>query len=233
MKQKQLVVFIVSLWLGLFLELYLAGASAAALVEVEILSPPSDSSYWEGQTVFLVGDGVMKNGEKDRLLENNELYWYANGDFIGNGRLLEWRPSKGTYLVTLLGKVSGMVGIAEMTITIAPNTNPPDFVRSGDVASYNLAENILYVPFSAGNGEYYWVNMKVTSYFPLTLTMTGYGPAEFSPTAAYATYNILTGLVDVPVFENAGFFYSMGMRITSMEEPMTFELVYFYPRQWP
>jgi hypothetical protein len=222
MSKKVMVFLLVAVLFGLCS----AGATLAITVQVSISSPSSGSEYQEGTTIFLAGEGVVV--ESDFQLQGKDLKWYANGQFIGKGSLVGWNPVGGSYRVSLIGGIEGAGAVDEIDINVISSFHPSEPLQSGDVASYNLITNTLYIPFWAGGGAYYWVNLAVTSFTsPLTFELTGIGAAEFSPTASYAYFNLFTNTVWVPVFADQGASYYMSLKLTSSEAPLTFQLTGF------
>jgi hypothetical protein len=221
MSKKGMFFFLVAVFLGLCF----ANATLAITVTVSITNPSSGSEYQEGATIFLQGEGVVT--ESSFQLGDNDLEWYANGQFIGKGRLISWSPVGGSYRVSLIGEREGAEAVDEINVTVVSSFHPSQPLQSGDVASYNLVTNTLYIPFRAG-GEAYWVNLAVTSFAsPLTFELTGIGVATFSPTASYAYFNLFTNTVWVPVFADEGASYYMSLKLTTTEAPLTFQLTGF------
>jgi len=218
---KKVMVFLLAAFL---FGLCSAGATLAITLRVTILNPASGIQYPEGTTIFLQGEGVFV--ESDFQLENDDLRWYANDEYIGKGGFVSWNPSGGSYRVTLIGEREGVTAVDEIDLTVVSSFHPSQPIQSGDVASYDFITNTLYIPFWSG-GVPYWVNMAVTSFAsPLTLQLTGVGVAEFSPTADYAYFTLLGfgNTVFVPVFMDGGVSYWMSLKLTSSEAPLTFQL---------
>jgi hypothetical protein len=221
MSKKVTVFFLAAFLFGLCS----AGVTLAFTVTVSISNPSSGSEYQEGTPIFLAGEGVVV--ESDFRLQEDDLKWYANGQFIGKGSLISWNPVGGAYNVSLIGEIEGVGAVDEIDITVISSFHPSQPLQSGDAASYNLITNTLYIPFRAG-GVAYWVNMAVTSFAtPLTFVLTGIGAAEFSPTASYAYFNLFANTVWVPVFMDEGVSYYMSLKLTNSEAPLTFQLTGF------
>jgi hypothetical protein len=221
MSKKGMFFFLVAVFFGLCS----ANPTLAITVTVSITNPASGSEFQEGATIFLQGEGVVT--ESDFHLADNDLEWYVNGQFLGKGRLVSWNPVGGSYRVSLIGDREGAQAVDEINLTVISSFHPSQPLQSGDVASYNLVTNTLYIPFRAG-GVAYWVNLAVTSFAsPLTFELTGIGVATFSPTASYAYFNLFTNTVWVPVFADEGASYYMSLKLTSTEAPLTFQLTGF------
>ncbi len=221
MSKKVTVFFLAAFLFGLCS----AGATLAITLTVSILNPSSGSEYTTEETpISLQGEGVVT--ESDFQLENNDLRWYANGQYIGGGSFVSWYPVAGSYRVKLIGEREGAEAVDEIDVTVISSFYPSQPIQSGDVASYDFITNTLYIPFWSG-GVAYWVNMAVTSFAsPLTLQVTGLGVAEFSPTASYAYFTLLGfgNTVFVPVFMDGGVSYWISLKLTSSEAPLTFQL---------
>jgi hypothetical protein len=220
---KKVMVFLLAAFL---FGLCSTGATLAITLKVTISKPASGNQYPEGTTIFLEGTGVVT--ESDFQLENNDLRWYANEEPIAKGGFVSWYPAPGEYKVRLIGEREGVSAFDEIDITITPPSFvPSEPIKSGDVASYNLATNTLYIPLQA-DGMAYWVNMAVTSFSsPLTFVLTGIGAAEFSPTASYARFSLFFNTVFVPVFMDGEVSYYMSLKLTNSEAPLTFQLTGF------
>jgi hypothetical protein len=218
MTKKVMVFFLVAFLFGLCS----AGATLAITLTVSISNPSSGSEYQEGTTIFLQGEGVVTGS--DFQLEDKDLKWYANGQYIGKGSLVSWNPVGGSYRVSLIGEREGTEAVDEIEINVISSFYLSQPIQSGDVASYNWVTNTLYIPFRAG-GVAYWVNLAVTSFAsPLTFELTGIGVATFSPTASYAYFNLFANTVWVPVFVDEGVSYYMSLKLTNSEAPLTFQL---------
>jgi hypothetical protein len=218
MSKKVMVFFLAAFLFGLCS----TGPTLAITLQVSILNPASGSEHQEGTTIFFQGEGFVT--ETNFKLEGDDLEWYANGQFIGRGGFVNWKPGPGSYTVALQGEKEGERVVDEIDINVV---SVPQFIQSGDVASYNFATNTLYIPLRVGNLAY-WVNMAVSSFAsPLTFVLTGLGAAEFSPTADYARFNLFTNTVYVPVFMDEEVSYFMSLRITNSEAPLTFQLTGF------
>jgi len=221
MSKKAMVFFLVAFLFGLCS----TGPTWAITLSVSILNPASGSQYQEGTPIFLQGAGVVT--ETDFSLDGNDLRWYANGQYIGKGRFLNWNPVSGSYRVALIGEREGGNSVDEIDVQVLPSIPVFQPVQSGEVASYNLVTNTLYIPLQVGDLAY-WVNLKVTSFTsPLTFELTGIGEAAFSSTTSYAYFNLFANTLWVPVFLDQEISYYMILKLTNSETPLTFQLTTF------
>jgi hypothetical protein len=112
MSKKVMVFFLVASLFGLFS----TSATFAATLVVNISNPSSGSEYPEGTTIFLKGDGRFV--ESNFQLEDNDLKWYANDQYIGKGSFVSWTPMGGSYRVALIGQKAGETAVDEIFITV-------------------------------------------------------------------------------------------------------------------
>lgn len=222
MKRRGSVLAAVCLMLILGVALFCTDTFGAD-VEVSILYPNSGESFELGEPIYFSGEGTYV--ETGIELSGNELVWFSNLDgTIGKGKLFSTTSlSPGHHRIMLIGKDEAIDAI-EIDV-IGPVAPPSERITSGDYATYDMAKNLLYIPFMA-NGSYYWINMEVTAFgTPFELQVVGMGPSTFSPTASYATFNILTNTLHVPAYIDRGNSYWFDLKMTGTTPPYTFELV--------
>ena len=198
--------------------------NAAALdITVTIDSPLNGDTFELGQTVYFSGKGTIATS--DYPLSGSDLVWMSSLDGkIGIGTFFSTNKlSVGHHTITLIAENQAAVSMGiDVTIPTSPSTPP---VTTGDYATYNMATNTLYIPYSPVLGVSYWVNMSITSFSPLQLQITGVGENTYSASRAYATFSLFTGTLHVPDYrDTSGDSYWFNLQMDPSATPLQFEL---------
>lgn len=202
----------------------LYSTNAAALdITVSILSPGNDDTFQLGETIYFSGEGTIATSEYK--LTGDDLVWMSSLDGrIGIGTYFSTSSlSAGHHRITLIGD-NQAVDYIEIDVTV-PDSPPASPVTSGNYATYNMANNTLYIPYSPYPGISYWINMSIVSFTPLKLQITGIGENAYDPNRAYATFNFLTNTLSIPDYRDAGGnSYWFALQMTNATAPLQFEL---------
>jgi hypothetical protein len=196
--------------------------NAAALdITVTILSPSSGDTFQLGETIYFSGEGTIATSGYN--LTGSDLVWISSLDGkIGIGTFFSTsRLSAGHHRITLLGQNQAVDSI-EIDVTASSSSSSPP-VTTGNYATYNMATNTLYFPYSPYPGISYWINMSVVSFQPFTLQLTGIGPNAYDPNRAYATFNLFLGTLHVPDYrDTAGYSYWFDLNMDPSANPLQF-----------
>jgi hypothetical protein len=200
-------------------------SQADLTVTVNIVSPAAGQQYDSGDLILFVGTGEI-TGTGARSLSGNELQWFSDRDgLIGTGTSFTRRDlSPGEHLITLVG---GGRAIDTITITInSVSIFVPEPITSGDFSFYDWGKNVLYVPLLIGDTSYF-LNFAVTNWTtnPIQLSLRYIGINEFSPTAEYADFDVLSNTLFVPDFRVGAVSYMLILKLTTNEDPFVFTLV--------
>jgi len=205
--------------------------NAAALdTTVNILSPGDGDTFQLGETIYFSGKGTITtstyNADGDIVsseynLTGSDLVWESSLDGrIGIGTYFATSSlSAGHHRITLIGDKQV---VASVQIDVTPSSP----VTSGNYATYNMATNTLYVPYSPLPGVSYWINMSIISFSPLQLKITGIGENTYDTSTAYATFELLYGTLHVPDYrDTAGYSYSFDLQMDPSTTPLQFKLL--------
>jgi hypothetical protein len=214
---------ILALILSFFCSVLYGTNAAAQNVTVTILNPADGDTFEVGTPIYFSGEGTVTSS--DYNLTGSDLVWMSSLDGrIGTGTFFSTSSlSVGHHIISLIGENEAVdsVGI-DVVLTSSPSTPA---VTSGSYATYNMATNTLYVPFSPMPGVSYWINMRIISFVPLQLELTGIGENSYDPGIAYATFNFFTGALHVPDFrDTAGYSYWLDLKMDPSSTPFQFEL---------
>lgn len=138
--------------LVIFLLIGLTGlASSWAAVTVSIQNPANNAQFLAGELIFLQGQGSGPNPEgtdpENTPLSGSEFSWYANGSPIGTGEVLQWRPSSGSYRISLIGTRGANSALDEIEIRVlsqADLTVTVNIVSPTSGATFESGDLILF-----------------------------------------------------------------------------------------
>jgi hypothetical protein len=198
--------------------------SAAALdITVTILSPANGDTFQLGETIYFSGEGTIATSDSN--LTGSDLVWMSSLDGkIGIGTYFTTSSlSAGHHRITLIGDNQAVASV-EIDVTASSSSSSPP-VTTGNYATYNMATNTLYFPYSPYPGKSYWINMSITSFQPFTLQLTAIGENAYDPNRAYATFNLLSGTLHVPDYrDTAGYSFWFDLQMDPSANPLQFEL---------
>ncbi len=102
----------------------------------------------------------------------------------------------------------------------------PEPITSGEVAVYDWAKNILYIPLLIGDTPYF-VNLAVTDWTsdPVQMSLRYIGLATFNDTYRYASFDVSSNTLFVPDFRMGDVSYKLILTLTTNEDPFVFDLV--------
>lgn len=223
-KNTAILVLIFVLFCGL---IYCANAAASAIT-VNISTPGDGDTFQLGETIYFSGEGTKAYStlDADGNVVSSE-YNLTGGDLVWESSL-DGRIGIGTYFTTssLSAGHHRITLIADKQVVASVQIDVTPSLTSGNYATYNMATNTLYVPYSPLPGVSYWINMSIISFLPLQLKITGIGENTYDTSTAYATFQLLYGTLHVPDYrDTAGYSYSFDLQMDPTTTPLQFKLL--------